>query len=445
MRRSSTVKVLAIVLSAVLVAALVPAAFAESTVPVWLTEEDVPEGFTGQAVTPAQAGFVALPSLGAEGQYMYMNAAGEMIMGWTIAPRNPLVQSILLGAMPNGNFDSALFQAVGGAIYVDMIADALAQMGVPGGPVKGAVPTGVADWQAVGERSGALSIDVNVAGQVMGSQMALVQRGPLIGGILVLYPQGAAPTAGVAALAQKLDARFQEALSAGNFVAAAPAGEVVLEALDGATVADFAMQKGDTFTIYTPSSWAAIPVSLKTFGLDMFLQMQPADLVSMLFGTLGAVGTPVTPDMLAAGGLDEATLEMAVASGAQAVEMFDAVAPMFAKLWMASTSSMSQMVLGQYAAMSYGAPGDFVQLIGDSAATAGVAVVSEHTNMTIAGRPAANVVLDTSAWGLPMQGSVYFIQDQKGGYIWTVVVFLTDNYERDAATFEQVVRTLTIP
>lgn len=443
--RSSNVKVLAIVLSAVLVAALVPAAFAENTIPVWLTEKDVPAGFAGQAVTPAQAGYIALPSLGAEGTYVYANAAGEMVMGWTIVPRNPLVQSILLGAMPSGTVDSALFQAIGGAMYSDMIADALAQAGVPGGPVKGTVPGPVAGWQAVGERSGALAVDVRVGEVVMSSEMALVQRGAMIGGILYLYPKDAKPATGIAELAQKLDGHFQEALAAGEYGAPEADGEADLAAVDGATLDGFVAQKSDTFTVYTPKDWASVPVSLKSLGVDSFLQMQPADLVSMIFATLSATGTPVTPEMLAAQGLDAATVEQSVAMGIEMAKMFDAQAPAYAKLWTSTPTGLPQMVVGQYAAQSYGAPGDFVQLISDAVATAGVAPASQKTNMMIAGRPAANVVLDGTALGLPMQASVYFIQDQEGGYIWTVAVFLTDNIGRDAGTFDQVMQTLTIP
>ncbi len=446
--KTSNVRLLAIVLSVVMLVAAVPSAFAESATPVWLTAEDVPAGFAGGTATPAQLGLVPLPSLGLERQYAYFNSAGEMILGWTIAPRNPLVQSLVFSAMPTGNFDATTFQAFSGGMILDMIADMLAQAGVPGGPAKGALPRPVADWEPVGERSGAVAMDVQVYDQLMTAELALVQRGPFVGGIQVMYPKGIKPSTGVAALAQKLDARFQTALKAGTLAPTPTPSKVALGALDGATVSGLTVHKGDTFTIYTPQAWTKLPVTVKTLGMDTWLQMRPSDLVNLIFVILANSGVPVTPEMLASQGLDRATLEQTVATAVETIEVMDGYAPSFIKLWAmdpASVTGINQMVLGQYATKAYGGPGDFVQLISDAATSAGVATVNLQPNMTIAGRPAANVTLDASAWGLPLQGSVYFIQDQEDGYIWTVVIFLTDHLERDAGTFDAVVRTLTIP
>ncbi len=446
--RASSVRWLAVVLSGMLLAAMVPLASAESTTPVWLTAEDVPAGFMGSTATPAQVGLIPLSSLGLERQYAYFNTAGEMIMGWTIAPRNPLVQSMVLSAMPTGNFDPSLFLASGGGMILDMIANALTQVGIPGGPAKGAVPRPVEGWKPVGERSGAVAMDVQVYQQVMTVELALVQRGPFIGGVQVMYPKGIKPSTGVASLAQKLDARFQAALKAGVYAPSPAPSRVTLEALDGATVSGFAVHKGGTFTIYTPKTWTELPVSIKTLGVDAWLQMKPSDLINLIFAALASSGVPVMSEMLASQGLDEATLEQTVATGVDAIKALDTYAPSFIKLWAvdsASATGISQMVLGQYAAKAYGGPGDFVQIISDAATSAGVATVKLQPNMTIGGKPAANVTLDASAWGLPLKGSVYFIQDQEDGYIWTVVVFLTNSLERDADTFDTVVRTLTIP
>jgi hypothetical protein len=446
--KTSSVRLLAIVLSSVMLAAVVPPAFAESATPVWLTAEDVPAGFAGSTATPAQLGLVPLPSLGLERQYAYFNSAGEMILGWTIAPRNPLVQSLVLSAMPTSNFDATAFQASGGGMILDMITDVLAQAGVPAGPAKGALPRPVADWEPVGERSGAVAMDVQVYGQLMTAELALIQRGPLVGGIQVMYPKGIKPSTGVTALAQKLDARYQAALKAGALAPTPAPSKVALEALDGATVSGFAVHKGDTSTVYTPQAWTELSVTIKTLGADAWLQMKPSDLVNLIFAALASSGVPVTPEMLASQGLDQATLEQTVTTAVETIEVMDSYAPSFIKLWAmdsASTTGINQMVLGQYATKAYGGPGDFVQLISDAATSTGVATMSLQSNMAIAGRPAANVTLDASAWGLPLQGSVYFIQDQEEGYIWTVVVFLTDHLERDAGTFDTVVRTLTIP
>jgi hypothetical protein len=446
--RTSSVQLLAIVLSMVLLAVMVPWASAESTMPVWLTVEDVPAGFIGSTATPAQVGLIPLPSLGLERQYAYFNTAGEMIMGWTIAPKNPLVQSMVLSAIPIGNFDSSLFLASGGGMILDMIANALAQAGVPGGPARGAVPRPVEGWQSVGERSSAVAMDIQLYNQVMTVELALVQRGPLVGGIQVMYPKGIRPSTGVASLAQKLDARFEAALKAGVYAPTPVPSQVVLETLDGRTVNGFTAHKGDTFTIYTPRSWTELPVSLKTLGVDLWLQMRPSDLINLIFMALAGSGVPVTPEMLASQGLDEVTLEQTVATSVDIIKTLDSYAPSFIKLWAvdsASTTGMNQMVLGQYAARAYGGPGDFIQLISDAAMGAGVATVKLQPNMVIGDKPAANVMLDASTWGLPLKGSVYFIQDREDGYIWTVVTFLTDDLERDADTFDTVIRTLTIP
>lgn len=446
--RTSGVRLLAVVLSAALLAAMVPWASAESTMPIWLTAEDVPAGFVGSTATPAQIGLIPLPSLGLERQYAYFNTAGEIITGWTIAPKNPLVQSIILSAIPTGNFDPSLFLASGGEMILDMIANALAQAGFPGGPARDALPRPVEGWSSVGERSGAVAMDIQLYNQVMTVELALVQRGPFIGGIQVMYPKGIQPSTGVASLAQKLDARFEAALKAGAYAPTPTPLKIALEALDGATVSGFTVHKGDTFTIYTPETWTELPVSLKTLGVDLWLQMSPSDLINLIFMALAGSGVPVTPEMLASQGLDEATLEQTVAASVEAIKALDSYAPSFIKLWAvdsASATGIHQMVLGQYAARAYGGPGDFVQIISDAATGAGVMTVNLRPNMEIGGKPAANVTLDASAWGLPLKGSVYFVQDREDGYIWTVVVFLTDDLDRDATTFDTVVRTLTIP